>query len=307
MINEILVMGAGAVGGYFGGRIFEKTDANVFLIARGGHLEQIRENGLQIKSTDGDANLLIPASDNPEDAPDPELILFTVKSYDTDSAIRQITPAVNKNSTILTLQNGIENYEKLEKSFGDRVLQGLCQIGAGVEKSGVIRHKAFGHIVFGEQDGSPSRRTREIADLLIQAGISCEISEEIKRDVWLKFGWNIVFNGLTAALNVTTDRLFESSESEMFLVKLFEEFQEVAKAEGVDITSGDIERILEKSRDLGSFITSTLRDRRQGKPLEYDGLTGALLRKADENSLELPVFHTLHEMLRIADTHSSDD
>lgn len=307
MINQILVMGAGAVGGYFGGRIFEKTNTNVFLIARGEHLDQIRENGLQILSTDGDAKLLIPASDNPEVAPAPDLILFTVKSYDTDPAIRQIAPSVHKNSTILTLQNGIENFEKLQKRFGDRVLQGLCQIGAGIEHPGVIRHKAFGHIVFGEQDGSRTKRMQDIADVLIQAGISCKISEDIKRDVWLKFGWNVVFNGLTAALNVTTDRLFESSESEGFLMWLFNEFQKVAKAENVDITSNDVEKILEKSRDLGSFVTSTLRDRRQGKPIEYDGLTGALLRKADEHRIELPAFQTLHEMLRIIATHSSDE
>lgn len=307
MINQILVMGAGAVGGYFGGRLYEKTGTNTFLIARGSHLDQIRENGLQIVSVDGDAKLKIPASIDPADAPPPDLVLFTVKSYDTDQAIRQIGPIIDEKTTILTLQNGIENFEKLQKRFGDQVLQGLCQIGAGIEKPGVIRHKAFGHIVFGEQDGSQTQRTQEIADLLIQAEISCEISEDIKRDVWLKFAWNIVFNGLTAALDVTTDRLFESSESEDYLMRLFEEFQAVAKAEEVEITSGDIEKILEKSRDLGSFVTSTLRDRRQGKPLEYDGLTGALLRKADEHSIELPLFQTLHEMLRIADSHSSDD
>ena len=304
MINQILVMGAGAVGGYFGGRIFEKTGIDTFLIARGKHLSQIHENGLQILSVDGNANLKIPASEIPADAPVPDLILFTVKSYDTDSAIRQIAPVVHENTTILTLQNGIENFEKLQKKFGDHALQGLCQIGAGIEKPGVIRHKAFGHIVFGEQDGSLTKRVQEITDLFDAAGISCQVSEDIKRDVWLKFAWNIVFNGLTAAVDVTIDGLFENNESEDFLKRLFEEFQKVAKAENVDIDSDDVDMILEKSRNLGSFVTSTLRDRRQGKPLEYDGLTGALLRKADEYDIELPLFQALHEMLRIADGYS---
>ena len=304
MIRKILVMGAGAVGGYFGGRIAENTEKQVFLVARGGHLKKIKENGLKILSPDGDAILKVPVSSDPADFPPPDLILFTVKSFDTDQAIRQIKPVVRNDTVILTLQNGIENYEKLNTVFGDRALQGLCQIGAGLEKPGVIRHDSLGLIVFGEQNGKESESTRKLAELFDQSGISNRVSENIKKQVWLKFAWNTVYNSLTAVMNIPVDRLYSGIGAEKEIKKLLEEVKIAAKAEGVEIEEKDLDEIMNKSRNLEGFITSTLRDRRAGKPLEYDGLTGALLRSAKKHGLELPRFSLLHGMVQAIDQYS---
>jgi len=300
MLQNILVMGAGAVGGYFGGRIAEKTKTEVYLVARGNHLEKIKKDGLKILSPDSDAVLKLPATSDPAGFPEPDLILFTVKSFDTDRAIRQIKPVAGKETIILTLQNGIENYRKLKSAFGDNALQGLCQIGAGLEKPGVIRHDSFGLVVFGEQNGRKSKRTGKLAELFDQAGISNRVSDHIRKEVWLKFAWNTVYNSMTAALNVPVNLLYSGNHSEEELKKLLMEVKRTAKAEGVEIEDKELDDIFNKSRGLEGFITSTLRDRRAGKPLEYDGLTGALLRTASKHGIELPRFSLLHGMLQAA-------
>ncbi|MGF1671554.1 MAG: ketopantoate reductase family protein, partial [Balneolaceae bacterium] len=220
-------------------------------------------------------------------------------------AIERIKPVVKSGTIILTLQNGIENFRKLEAAFGDCVLQGICQIGTGIKEPGVILHSSLGHIVLGELSGSVSTRIDAISKILSQASISFKISNKIKREVWLKFGWNTVFNGLTAVLGVTVDALFSTPDSENLIYKLFDEVKQTAAAEGVQFDDSDIEKMIAESRKLTNFVTSTLRDRRQGKPMEYDGLTGALLRTAKLHAIELPAFSILHSMLHIADQSNS--
>lgn len=291
-------MGAGGVGGYFGARLQQKTDSSLFYVARGEHLEAMQRKGLEIKSVDGDFRLDVRAERRPEEGKRPDLVLFTVKSYDTDEAIEEIKPVVKSDTIVLSLQNGIENYEKLKSTFGDeRALEGLCRVGAGIETPGVIRHYGLGSVIVGENNGRYSERTKIICDLFSRAGIECRISENIRRDVWLKFTWNSIFNMLTAAENVTVDKLFESEETRNKLYELFDEISLIAEKKGTDLNREDGEKLIEKSKRLDGFVTSTLRDRRKGKKLEYEAFTGAILRIADEYDLDLPQNRELYEKL----------
>lgn len=295
--KNIMVMGAGGVGGFFGARLAEGLDAKISLVARGEHLVKIQQDGLRVKSIDGDFVVNGPASENPDELPRPDLILFSVKSYDTTGAIDQIADVVDDSTTILPLQNGIENLPKLRKAFGDRVLPGLCRIGIRIAEPGVLSHTNPGSVIVGELDGSVSNRVQAIKNAYDAVDVECEISENIEREIWKKFSWNSIFNMLTAAEDVTTDRLYAGGEQKERLRNLADEILQVAKAEQIGLRPEDLEKIIIKTENIGAFVTSTLHDRRVGKKLEYDAFTGALLRLGEKHGVKMPAYRKLHAQL----------
>lgn len=300
--KQIVVMGAGAVGGYFGGRIAERTSRKVTLIARGKHLQAIRERGLEIRSPDGDSTVKTPAFENPAQAGPPDLVLFTVKSYDTEAAIEQVRPVVSEYTQILAIQNGIENYTKLKQAFGEeRVIQGFCRIGAHIVEPGVVEHKSLGSITVGEPDGSTSARLKALDVIFAETNIQFEISTDILHEIWVKFVWNCIFNMITGIAVVTVDRLFEDKRSEQLCNSLFNEIKAVAAAEGVTLTERDKTVIIEKSKGSKGFITSTYTDRKKGKRLEYEAFTGAVVRLAKKHDVKVPHNETLYALLKLID------
>lgn len=300
-----MVMGAGAVGGYFGGRVAERTSASVTFIARGDHLKAIQRNGLLIKSKDGESIISAEAYREPKEAPKPDLVLFTVKSYDTQNAIEKIKPVISENTQILTIQNGIENYPKLVHAFGpERVIQGFCKIGAGISEPGVIEHKAFSEISIGEQNGKETGRTEKVKTLFEKADVPITVSSNISRQVWIKFSWNCMLNMVTAAGNVTVEKIFKHKESEQLCYDIFEEIKKVAKAEEIEIRQADGEKIIKFAKDLTGFETSTYQDRKKRKKMEYEAFTGAIVRLADKHGVKAPHNRTLYSLLKLIDKRS---
>lgn len=293
--KHILVMGAGGVGGYFGGKLAQGSGGRISLVARGEHLKAIRTHGLRIKSFEGDFVVKGPASENPASLPPPDLVLFAVKSYDTEQAIRQIAGAATENTQILPLQNGIENMPKLIRAFGkDRVIPALCRIGIRISEPGVLSHTHPGSIIIGDREGGS---IGGLAEAFGRAGVTCRVSKNITRDIWIKFAWNAIFNMLTAAENRTTDYFFPNGTPDDRLWKLAGEVLSVARAEGVNLRKKDIEKMFGRTARQGAFLTSTLHDRRVGKKLEFDAFTGAILRLGKKHGLHLPEYETLHQKL----------
>lgn len=292
-------MGAGGVGGYFGGKLVQNSGRKISLAARGTHLEKIKSHGLVIESFDGNFVVRGPASNNPKDLPDPDLIIFSVKSFDTDGAIEQIRPKVGKQTQILPLQNGIENLPKLTRAFGeDRVMCSLCRIGIRISEPGNLSHTHPGRIVIGERDGRRSERIGIIKQAYEEVGVTCRISEDIDREFWLKFSWNSIFNMITSAENKTTDHFYKNGGPHDRLRRLADEILMVAQAEGINLQKKDLDKIVEKTYEMGKFVTSTLHDRRVGKKLEFDAFTGALLRLGEKHGLDLPEYKMLHQQLK---------
>src|ERR1700676_5064342 len=162
---KILVMGAGAVGAYFGARL-RTAGEDVVLCARGDHLRAIREHGLDITSIRGDLRIDVTATDTPRDFAPYHLILFCVKAYDTDAAAQAISGCLKPCGAILTLQNGVENEAKLAAIFGrDAVMGGNARVGVEIVAPGKIVHLSTGHIDFGELDGHDTDRERKIAEM----------------------------------------------------------------------------------------------------------------------------------------------
>jgi 2-dehydropantoate 2-reductase len=306
--KNILVMGAGGVGGYFGGRLAQRTSVDVTFIARGPHLRAIQKNGLQIKSIDEDATLDVSAFDDPQKAPNPDLILFAVKSFDTPAAIDALIPVVGDETQILSIQNGIENYPKLLDVFGtERVIPGFCKIGTGIEKPGVIRHKKFGEITVGGKDGQISPRLKKLEALFSEAEIPIHISKEIERRIWLKFAWNAVLNMLTALTQVTVEQLFEYEESEALCHQVFDEVRMVAAEEGIELTDDDEQQMMASARQLDGFTTSTYQDRQKGKKMEYEAFNGAVVRLAEKHNIEVPTNQMLYALFKLIDISSDNN
>ena len=291
-------MGAGAVGGTFGVLLTKVKTNTVFFIARGQHLEAVKRNGLSVQSGKENFTIKVHVSDNPGDFKSkPDLILLTVKSFDTESAIEQLKPVVFRKTQILSLQNGIENYPKLVNAFGEeRVVRGFCGMNAEVLQPGVIQGGP-GYIFVGENIGEVSARIQWLKSLFETSNIQCTVSQDIHQDVWRKFAWNCIFNIVSATTQLTVGEIVDDPEKIQFCKELFKEIQQVAKSQDVVLGADKEKLIFDIAGDSGDIKPSTLQDRLKGKRMEYDAFTGALIRLADKHKIHIPINRALYDQL----------
>ena len=291
-------MGAGAVGGTFGALLEKEKNNTVFFTARGQHLEAVKRNGLSVQSRKENFTIKVHVSDNPGDFKSkPDLILLTVKSFDTDSAIEQLKPVVFRKTQILSLQNGIENYPKLVNAFGEeRVVRGFCGMNAEVLQPGVIQG-GQGYIFIGENIGEISARIQWLKSLFETSNIQCTVSQDIHQDVWRKFAWNCIFNIVSATTQLTVGKIVDDPEKIQLCKELFKEISQVAKSQDVMLGPDKEKLIFDIAGDSGDIKPSTLQDRLKGKRMEYDAFTGALIRLADKHKIHIPINRALYNQL----------
>lgn len=293
--TKIIIMGAGAVGSYFGA-LLARAGYDVSFVARGEHLAAMQSRGLCVKSVNGDFYIEHPCATNDQsDIENAELILITVKSYDTDEAMRITKPCVREKTFIMSIQNGIGNYPKLKAEFGDaRVIPAFTKIGVSVESPGVIKHIGSGEIYFGEENGTVTDRVKKIKTIFEKAKITHSIPKDIKREIWKKFVWNTTFNIITAAYRIKGDVLMNDPAIFALAERVLNELITLAEKEGVEINEADREDIIKLALDLGAFETSTYQDVCAGKRLEFEAFTGDALRLAEKHGLELPANRLLY-------------
>ncbi|HIB04698.1 MAG TPA: 2-dehydropantoate 2-reductase, partial [Candidatus Marinimicrobia bacterium] len=226
-----------------------------------------------------------------------DLILLTVKSFDTESAIEQLKPVVFRKTQILSLQNGIENYPKLVNAFGEkRVVRGFCGMNAEVLQPGVIQG-GQGYIFIGENIGEISARIQWLKSLFETSNIQCTVSQDIHQDVWRKFAWNCIFNIVSATTQLTVDKIVDDPEKIQFCKDIFKEISQVAKSQDVVLGADKEKLIFDIAGDSGDIKPSTLQDRLKGKRMEYDAFTGALIRLADKHKIHIPINRALYNQL----------
>ena len=291
-------MGAGAVGGTFGILLAKVKTNTVFFIARGQHLEAVKRNGLSVQSRKENFTIKVHVSDNPGDFKSkPDLILLTVKSFDTESAIEQLKPVVFRKTQLLSLQNGIENYPKLVNAFGEeRVVRGFCGMNAEVLQPGVIQGGP-GYIFVGENIGEVSARIQWLKSLFETSNIQCTVSQDIHQDVWRKFAWNCIFNIVSATTQLTVGEIVNDPEKIQLCKELFKEISQVAKSQDVMLGPDKEKLIFDIAGDSGDIKPSTLQDRLKGKRMEYDAFTGALIRLANKHKIHIPINRALYDQL----------
>ncbi|MFP4051208.1 MAG: ketopantoate reductase family protein [Thermoplasmata archaeon] len=297
---KICVMGAGSVGAYFGGRLASKND--VSFIARGEHLESMIDQGLKIKSeVHDDFKISVNATDDPEEIGPVDLVLLTVKAYDTEEAGKQIKPLIGKDTIILSLQNGIDNEEILAEMYGkDKVIGGVAYILSRVEQPGVINHESLGRVEIGELNGRITGRIKEIKNVFESSDIGCDISKNIKQVLWQKLAFNCALNAMTALTDSSLHIILEIKESSEVFEETVREAVKVGVASGVEMDEDEvISNLMEIAKEAGAMKSSMLYDKEKRKKLEIDPLNGKIVEMGEELDIDTQVNKTLYGCLKI--------
>jgi 2-dehydropantoate 2-reductase len=300
---KILVMGTGGVGGYFGG-LLAKAQEEVYFVARGAHFKALKECGLSVKSVVGDFSLRVTALEHPAEAGYVDLVLFCVKTYDTEEAARQILPTLDKHTMVLTVQNGVDNGEKIGKIVGEEpVITGTVYIESTVSAPGVISQTAGPRkIIFGELNGSITDRVRRVLDTFQKAGIICELSEDIRKTLWSKFVFICAASGLTGLTRTPMREAIEFPQTREIFIKTLKESIDVATGLGVSLDSDLIDRILGLANSFNQESkASLLRDLESDKRVEAEALNGTVVRLGKELSIPTPVNEVIYACLKLAD------
>lgn len=279
---RILVVGAGAIGGYFGGRLLEAGRDVTFLV-RARRAAQLAKTGLVIKSALGNVDLPQPPTISAEALREPfDLILLSCKAYDLEGAIASFAPAVGPGTAILPLLNGIRHLDALDARFGAaRVLGGLCAISTALDSEGRIAH--FGNLqdlVFGARDGAQSKQMESIAGALSNAGFTARLSDNILHDMWEKWTFIAAAAGITCLMRGAVGDIV-AAEAVNLATSLLDECTAIAAANGFPPREVWLERGRAVLTTPGSeFTASMLKDIERGAPIEADQIVGDLLRRS---------------------------
>lgn len=300
---KIAVVGSGAVGSYYGALLALSGMDVHFLMRR--DLEAVRSRGLLIREKEQDLHVShVKAYSNTHEIGPCDLVLIALKTT-ANPALEQLLPPLLKEDTLLlTLQNGLGNEEFLAERFGgERVLGGLCFICLNRVQPGVVEHYDKSSLSVGEFGGGPMPRTRKIVEMFERAGVNARLVENLLAERWRKLVWNIPFNGLSiAAGNVTVADIMADPKLEEQAVKLMEEVITVAARLGHSIPKEFMERMLQRSRDMGPYKPSSLIDHMEGRPVEVEAIWGEPLRQAIAVGIECgrlkALYHKLNELMR---------
>ena len=299
---RIAVIGAGGLGGTFGGRL-ARAGEEVHFVARGRHLEALRTNGLRVESIHGDFALPpaeTRATDDPTTIGPVDIVLFTVKSYDTDSAAATLAPLIGPETAVISLQNGIDNEERIATVIGaEHVVGGVAWIFAGIAAPGVVRHTGGpARIEIGELDGRRSGRLEAFLAACRQAAITAEIADDIRVALWTKYAFICAQAGLTAATRQPIGVIRDAPATWARFRAVIDEALGVGRAEGVPLAEDLVDRQMAAAAGLDPGLFSSLHDDLVGgRPMELDALLGELVRRAERAGVVVPTTTVLYAIL----------
>ncbi len=298
---KIAIMGAGALGGYFGARL-AKSGNQVSFIARGAHLKAMQNDGLQIKSPNGDIHLQdVHASNNPDDIGPVDIIFFMVKNTDVEDAAQAIKPMIEADTMIITCQNGVTAWERLANIVGaQHVVPGVARIPGQIVQPGIIKHTApLDILIFGETDGHDSERCQILSHLLAEAGTTPKLTSKILHQLWSKFCGQTALASLTTLTGLDIGPLRDNAVSaQLFKDAIFEAFQ-VGQAVIADLPTSVLDDNWKFVQMLPPYMhASMLDDLRQKKPLENEYLSGDVVRLGRQYGVATPIHSTLYAMLK---------
>ena len=302
----IAIIGTGAVGAYYGGRLAQHGH-NVHFLLRGDY-QAVKQNGWNIRSCDGDFVLpatTVNAYNDPAKMPEADLVIVTLKTTANDQFESTITPLLKRDTTILTLQNGLGNEERLAELFGaERIVGGMAFVCINRIEPDIVHHIAEGTITLGEFRSAAGERIARIAEMLRASKIPCRVIDDLRYGRWEKLVWNIPFNGLSATLNQTTDLLLSLPEGEALVRSLMEEVIAAARATGVELPRSLIQAKIDQTRGMGAYKTSMHLDFLSGRPMEIEAIFGYPMRAAQAADEPVPRLESLYRMLKLQDAHS---
>lgn len=296
---RIAIMGAGAVGGYFGGLLSRAGHAVTF-IARGAHLAAMRERGLLLETPQGP--LVVDRArfvEHPSEAGDCELVLFAVKAYDIEDAAAPLKALVDGGACVVSVLNGVDHQDRIASVLGaDHVLGGLAMVSGVIVEPGRIRYTSeMSALRFGEADGSMSARATSFRDACEGAGFSAEVMSDIRAAQWAKFVGLATNAALTSLFRLPAGSIYHDPDIIPMAVRAFAEVAAVAQAEGVELPPDIVDRTLALHQSFPkSMYASMYHDLAKGRPLELDSLSGHIVRRGRTLGVSTPV----HEMAWLA-------
>jgi 2-dehydropantoate 2-reductase len=299
---RIAVVGAGGVGGYFGGRLAaEGTD--VTFVARGAHFDAMRQKGLRINSATGDVTIeKVKVVDDIGKVGPVDLVIVAVKLWDTEQVAATLKPFVEQGATIVSFQNGVHKDEVLSKYIpATSLIGGVCYIAAVIGEPGIISHHGtMQRLVFGEYDGTRTARAQSLLQECLVAGINADISNEIERLIWEKYVFLVGFSGATSVIRQTIGLIRENTSTRTFLLDLMREVVAVGRAKGVPLREDYAEDRLAFCDTLPASMTSSMHhDLERGNRLELPWLSGGITEFGKQLGVSTPMNRAVADILSL--------
>jgi len=304
---RIAVLGSGGIGGYYGA-LLARSGHDVVFIARGAHPEAMQRRGLTVRTSEGESTIPVTASADTAGVGTVDLVLFSVKSYDTATAAQALTPLMARDTAVITFQNGLDNVEAIAAAAGpEAVLPGVVYVALQLIGPGVIlRTGGEGKVVFGELSGILTERVQRIADAFRQSGIALEVTPDIRRVLWDKFLFITGIGGVTALARSGIGPLLASAAGRSLLHAACAEIVAVAQAEGAHLQPAAVEATLAQAATLPApWRSSMARDLEEGRRLEVDALSGAVVRRGIKHGIPTPVHQTIVACLSVHEPSAS--
>lgn len=294
--TRVAVLGAGAVGCYFGGML-ARAGFPVTLIGRGPHVEALAREGLLLESVNFRERVTVGAATQPDAARDADLVLFCVKTVDTEEAARGLQPHLTPTATVVILQNGVDNAERIRAAAGIEALPAVVYVAAAMAGPGHVKHSGRGDLVL---DAAGGGRAQRVAQVFAASAVPCRLAENFPGELWVKLIFNCAGNAVTALGRSSYGRLAESELAQQVMAAVIAEAVAVARAVGVQLPPVDfLSAGLQVARALGDATSSTAQDIERGKPTEIDALNGYVVRRGAELGVPTPVNHTLHALVKL--------
>ena len=298
---RIVMMGSGGVGGFFGGRLaFSGED--VAFVARGAHLEAMQSRGLLIEN-EPQGNIHVPkveASGDPAKLGPADLVIVSVKLWDTEDAARAIKPLVKGDTAVLSLQNGVIKDEILRREFpGESIMGGVAYVATHISRPGVIHQTGtMQRIIVGEYDGRVSERAKALHQALVRSGVTAELSHDVQRSIWEKFVFLVGLSATTTTTRKPLGAVRENPQSRAFLLEIMREVVRVGRAHGVALAEDYADQRLAFADTLPYDMTSSMaHDLERGNRIEVEWLSGGVVKLGKEAGVATPANESVCTML----------
>ena len=304
---RIAVVGAGAVGGYFGG-MFARAGAPIVFIGRKHFADAVNANGLVLHTAQAHEQIPAKATTDMSAVRDCSLILLCVKANNTSATATQMAPFVRPDATVVCLQNGVDNAERVGAATNVTVMPAAIYVAVSVPQPGRVKHLARGDLII----GPPSQRTTELKNIFVRAGISCRISKNIEGELWVKLLCNCALNAISALGHARYGQIAQNSAAKQLMESVVDEVLAVAKASGVtlpgirDRQSG-LAAAMEIATQMAGAFSSTAQDLNRGRPTEIDALNGYIARRGAELDVPVAVNHALFTLVKLAEQKAATE
>lgn len=292
----VAVMGAGAVGGYYGG-LLARAGLAVRLIGRPAHVEAVRAHGLRLQTQTFDEHLRVEAGTDATAVAGADLVLVCVKSTDTLEAAAQMAPHLSSGAVVLSLQNGVDNAERLSQALGREVLPAVVYVAAAMEGPGHVRHHGRGELVIG-----PGPQAAALQALFARAGVEVQVSDRVAGALWAKLVLNCAYNALSAITQMPYGPLVQGEGVLAVMRDAVDECLAVARADGVPLPASIWDDVLRIARTMPAQTSSTAQDLARGRRSEIAHLNGHVMRRGEALGIATPVNRTLFALVRLLET-----